>query len=173
MSEGQSPLAGMVKNRLREWAGWVHSPAYSAYPSSGVEYRILKEQENAGRRGDGMKFEIIEVNGESIACRPDGGMSQHAQRAGRQLALDNRCIETHKAIGFLPLALRQVIIRRWIRPDQRDKPLSFRDVGNLLEIPEETARDRHAKALTKLERHIYGPFTLAQEPAAGSVSAAA
>lgn len=154
----QSPCAKMIKSRLREWAGWLHSPSYSAHSGRTVEYRIMTERENAGAKGDGMKYEIIEVAGEAIICRPDGGMWRAAVMGGRQLALDNRCIETHKAVEWLPADIRIVVVRRWVRPDQRDKPLSYDQIALMLKLPKETVRDRHLSALAKLERRIYGPF---------------
>jgi hypothetical protein len=149
-------MTSHIERRLREWAGWLHSPSYNAYPSTTVEWRIFTERENAGARGDGMRYEVLD----GVVCRPDGGMSQHAMRAGRILALDARCHETHKAIEILPGPMRLVVVKRHVRPDRRDKPMSFRALEGVLGEAEETLRDRYNAAARRLDRSIYGPFVV-------------
>lgn len=147
-----SPIAG----RLESWAMWLLRPV-SAFPSSSIFQKIKEMQANAGVRADGLRYEIIKVGGDSIACPPDGGMWQAVARRGRELAEDIRCIETHVAVSNLPAELRLVVVRRWVRVSAREKKRSVSQVAVELGIPRQTVEDRIQRALEKLDRAIYGP----------------
>ena len=119
--------------RIREWAKVRHWEKPNSFPASPFA-KIAEMQENAGIRGDGIRPDMIEVDGESIACRPDGGMAAYCGRNDKTLAFHIRARETAYAIMGLPEPLRVVVLEMYTVA-QRERPKSDRTVAELLGLP--------------------------------------
>ena len=67
-----------VQWRLKNWGEWVQRPREEFARSTSVFGKIASEQFNAGARGDGIVFDVID----GISCRPDGGMAEAVVKRG-------------------------------------------------------------------------------------------
>lgn len=118
--------------RIREWARVRHWEAPNAFPASPFA-KIADEQENAGARGVGIKYDMIPAEGDdpAQACRPDGGMSSFYERKDPALGPHMRCRETAFAIAGLPVEIRQVLLQMYV-VEQRERPKAERVVAEAL-----------------------------------------
>jgi len=151
-----------VQYRLMKWGQWCQEPAAVLSRSSSPFGRIAEMQENAGIRGDGIVFELIEVDGEVVSCPPDGGMSAMVEQRGRELAHNIRCRETNEAVQHLPQAMRRAIWETYVVP-HRERPRSARVVAGRIGVDESTVRESLKGAHAKISARIYGPFDFADE----------
>lgn len=113
----------LVRRRLEEYAEWCNAPAPNYSSGSSIFARIQDSHENAGISGSGMRPDIILVDDEAVACRPDGGMGRMAEDLGRMIAADNRCREIHDLVPYIPDFLRPVFNAAYVgfevpRPDE-------------------------------------------------------
>lgn len=146
-----------VQHRLMTWGRWVQEPKREFARSSSVFGRIHEMQENAGIYADGIRYELIEVDGDSVMCPPDGGLSREVERRARELAHDIRCRETHAAVSMLPDDLRLTIIHVYVVP-VREEPRSMRAAAKRLGVSDKTIGARLKSAHERVAREIYGRF---------------
>lgn len=118
--------------RVREWGRVRHWEKPNSFPASPFA-KIAEMHENAGIRGDGIRADMIEVDGESIACRPDGGMTAFCEKFEKGMPFHIRARETAYAIYGLPEDLRVVILEMY-RVPQRERPKSDRAVAEALSL---------------------------------------
>lgn len=118
--------------RIREWARVRHWEPPNAFPASPFA-KIAEMQENAGARSVGIKYDMVQEEGdaEAVACRPDGGMASFYERKDPSLGPHIRCRETAFAIAGLPVDLRIAVLAMYSVP-QRERPKSDRAVAELL-----------------------------------------
>lgn len=112
----------LVRRRLEEYAEWTNAPAPNYSSGSSIFARIQDSHENAGISG-GFRPDMILVDGEAVACRPDGGLGRMAEDLGRMIARDNRCREIHDIVPYIPVFLRRVFEAAYVgievpRPDE-------------------------------------------------------
>lgn len=153
-----------VQHRLMCWGRWVQEPRREFAHSSSVFGRIREMQENAGISGDGIRYDLIEVDGDAVMCPPDGGLSRAVERRARELAYDIRCRETHAAVAMLPDGLRSAVIHVYVVP-QRERPRSARRAAERLGVSDKTLRKRLDEAHERVALEIYGRFEVLPDDA--------
>ena len=141
-----------AKGRLYEWSRTRHYEEPNPWPASPF-YKIHREQENAGAHGSGIKFDIIEVDGESIAVPPDGGMGEFCERHERRMHFHLRAREVASAVDMLPPDLRAVVIETY-RVSQRERPKSERVVALAMGITRIEVIKRLERAYGWLSRDL-------------------
>lgn len=119
--------------RIREWSRVRHWESPNSFPASPFA-RIAEMHENAGIRGDGIASDMITMDGESVACRPDGGMADFCERHEKGMPYHIRARETAYAIHALPESLRVVVIEMYGVPS-RERPKSDRAVADKMGLP--------------------------------------
>lgn len=149
-----------VQWRLMMWGQWTQEPRREFARSSSPFGRIVEMQDNAGIVPDGIRYEIITVDGEAVSVPPDGGLSEACERAGRSLAHDMRCREVESAVADLPDGMRKAIITVYVVP-RREKPRSEREAALRLGVSQQTINEALTKAHARVSRQIYGMFDLA------------
>lgn len=154
-----------VQSRLAKWGRWVQEPRPELSRSRSVFGRIQDDRENAGIHGDGIRYDLVTVDGDTVSCPPDGGMSAAVEWRGKALAHDMRCRETARAVGMLPQALRAALQERFVVPP-REKLRSATIVGLRLGITGSAAEKRLERAYDRIARDIYGPFEVVEVAAA-------
>ncbi|HEY0916525.1 MAG TPA: hypothetical protein VGE22_16750, partial [Solimonas sp.] len=143
-----------VQYRLMKWGQWCQEPAPVLSRCSSPFGRIAEMKENAGIRGDGIVFDLIEVDGEVVSCPPDGGMSAMVERQGRAQAHDIRCREVNEAVLRLPQGMRRIIEQTYQVP-HREHPRSARVVAELLKITQQTVQEALKIAHKRISASIY------------------
>jgi hypothetical protein len=152
-----------IQARLMHWGQWSQQPRQHFDRSSSVFGRIAEMQGNAGIGADGIRYDMITIGGETVMCRPDGGMAEMADRAGRAMAHDFRCREIQDAIGHLPEVMRNTI-KATYRVPYREKPRSSRMVAEMLGVSPATVVESLRRAHEKIAGHVYGPFEVVAGP---------
>lgn len=99
-----------AKSRLREWAIWRLEGGFVPPSGSTPLGRIKDDKMNAGASAGGFRYDMMEFEGESIACMPDGGMFDTVTKYKGQLTHDQRCRDT----GELVRELRQRQRSLWV-----------------------------------------------------------
>lgn len=122
-----------VERRLKEYAEWRTQPTNHYAPTGSIFGRIAEMQDNAGARGSGIKPDIVVVDGEAVACRPDGGLSRTISRSGRQIAMDNRCVEVHELVRLLPNRHIPIFEAAYIG-EHREVPRSDEETAERLKV---------------------------------------
>ena len=90
-----------AKGRLREWAIWRLEGGFVP-PSGGTPLgRIQDDKMNAGASAGGFRYDMRELEGESIACMPDGGMFDIYVRHRGNIEHDQRCRDTGALVSQL------------------------------------------------------------------------
>lgn len=148
-----------IQWRLKLWGRWVQQDKQHFAHYSSVFGRIREMQDNAGIHGDGIRYELIEVDGESVMCPPDGGLSRAVERQAADLLHDIRCRETHAAVSMLPDAMRRTIIAVYVVP-AREQPRSARRAAEKLSINHKTVLEALKTAHERVAREVYGPFEI-------------
>jgi hypothetical protein len=108
-----------IEQRLREYSHWYRDEPLDVSLGESIFGRIQREQLNAGARGEGSRYDSFMVDGESVTCRPDGGMGRMADRIGAQLARDNRCREIRDLLPFMPRNHAEVMKVVYLGPEAR------------------------------------------------------
>lgn len=126
--------AQTAKGRLYEWSRERHWGVPNSFPASPFA-KIAEMQDNAGARSVGIKYDMVQEEGdeEAVACRPDGGMSALAEKHRKALPHHIRARETAASIATLPEALRIVVLTMY-GVTLRERPRSDRVVSDLLQI---------------------------------------
>ena len=150
-----------VREGLRNWGRWTQQPKPHFERTASVFGRIKEMGENAGIHGDGIKYDLLEVDGDVFMCPPDGGMGDMVDRAGSALAHDLRCRLFADAVANLPAQQRAAIITMYVVP-LREDPRSIREVARQLEKDYSTVKESLATAHTKIGRRVYGTFELVE-----------
>lgn len=154
-------LRHTVQFRLQKWGQWTQEPRREFGRSSSPFGKIAEMRENAGIRADGIRYEIIVVDGKSVQCPPDGGMSAECERAGKALSFDLQCREVEEAVASLPDGMRRVIVDTYV-VDKLEEPRSQERVADRLKLSRSTVRDALKTAHVRIAARIYGPFMLAE-----------
>jgi len=132
---------------LEDWGIWAREPREQTAIMPSIFGRIYDGQGAAGEHGVGMKYEIIILDGESTACKPDGGMSKLAQRRADEIRRQIRMREVNKAVRELTTKQHSVVYLTYA-VDRKQKPRSMRDVAAIMNIHFSTV-DEHLKAAYK------------------------
>lgn len=148
-----------IQHRLKHWGEWSQEPRRDWGRSSSPFGKIAEMHENAGIHADGIRYEILTVDGQSFSCPPDGGMSAEVERQGRAMAHDIRCREVEEAVSNLPQAHRLAIIHTYVVP-RREKPRSTRAVSDLMSCSHTQVARLLSEAHERLARRIYGEFEI-------------
>lgn len=148
-----------LQHRLLQWGQWTQEPRREFGRSSSPFGKIAEMHENAGLHGDGIRYEIIVVDGKSVQCPPDGGMWAECERAGRALSFDLKCREVEEAVACLPDAMRKAIIETYVVARKND-PRPQKEVAKRLKVSRSTVRDALKTAHGRIALRIYGPFQL-------------
>ena len=130
---------------LQDWGIWTKEPREQIALVPSISGKILDG--NAGERGSGMVYEIVVVDGESYAVKPDGGMSRLAQRRADEIRRQIRMREVNKAVRELTTKQHSVVYLTYA-VDRKQKPRSMRDVAAIMNIHFSTV-DEHLKAAYK------------------------
>lgn len=147
-----------IRSRLRHWGRWTQAPRLDLARSSSIFGIIVDMHENAGIRGDGIIYEIID----GVSIPPDGGMSAAIEQRGHEAAHDIRCRETHEAVSHLSERLRQAVTHTFV-VQERESTRTAARVAELMDISVHTAREYLAEAFDQLSDRIYGRFVLVEE----------
>jgi hypothetical protein len=150
-----------VEYRLMKWGQWTQEPQRHFGRSTSPFGTIAEMQDNAGIHPDGIRYEIIEVNGDSVSCPPDGGMWHEYERAGKALAFDIQCREVEEAVSRLPCQMRKAIIHTYV-VGRLDDPRSTHEVARRMNLSQSTVRESLSVAHQRVSRAIYGAFSLAE-----------
>lgn len=132
------------QERIDEWCEWNHEKHYALAPrSQSVMQRMVEERENAGARGSGFAYTMID----DTPCRPDGGVGAMIDRMYGSLKWDERCREVQDAYDAMPIAMRAIVQARYVG-HWRDTPRSHRDAADIIGLDHVTFFDQH-KAMLK------------------------
>lgn len=143
-----------IESRLLEYAEWLHEPGMQ-FSQPSVMGRIQDEQENAGARGSGMKYEMVD----DVPCRPDGGIAALVERMDRALSRDKRCRELREALD----ALKQIsadgyaVIDALYGGHWRDMPRSLEGASLMLGVKIGAFRERKTRAIAWLAGRLMLP----------------
>ena len=146
-----------IQERLEKWAQWTQEPRRQFGRSSSPFGKIAEMRENAGIRADGIRYELITVDGVSVSCPPDGGMWSEVERQGRAMAHDMRCREVDQAVADLPTPNRMAIIHTFV-VSRREKPRTTRAVGDLMACSHNQVAKLLREAYARICYRVYGPF---------------
>eukprot|EP00456_Euglypha_rotunda_P026519 TRINITY_DN21361_c0_g1_i1.p1 TRINITY_DN21361_c0_g1~~TRINITY_DN21361_c0_g1_i1.p1 ORF type:complete len:182 (-),score=35.40 TRINITY_DN21361_c0_g1_i1:346-891(-) len=146
-----------VREGLRNWGRWTQQPKPHFARSVSIFGRIREMHENAGISGDGIRYDLVEVDGEAVMCKPDGGMADMVDRIGEAMAHDLRCRLFADAVANLPGQQRSAISIMYVVP-LREDPRSIREVARQLERDESTVREAVSAAHRKVGSRVYGTF---------------
>lgn len=120
MEAGATLRLMSVQERLREFHYWLKEGGWSLPTGQSIFYKIMREQSNAGRSGDGFKPDMIMVNGEVIPCRPDGGLSRAIEEDGDEIVRDSRCREIMYLLDYIPEEEARVFAVIYLGPEIRE-----------------------------------------------------
>lgn len=165
-------LRHTVQWRLKQWGDWTLEPRRDWGHSSSPFGKIAEMQENAGIRADGIRYEIIEFDGESISCPPDGGMWAEVERQGKAMAFDIKCREVEQAVSALPQSHRLAVIHTYVVGKKED-PRSSRVVADLMKISHKTVSLLLKEAHKRVADAVYGVFQVLPSDEEASLDEAA
>lgn len=146
-----------VEYRLMKWGRWTQEPQRHFGRSSSPFGKIAEMQDNAGVRADGIRYEIIEVDGDSVSCPPDGGMWHECERAGKALSFDIQCREVEDAVSRLPEQMRKAVINTYV-VDKLEDPRSTHEVARRMRLSQSTVHESLSAAHMRISKSIYGAF---------------
>lgn len=146
-----------IQHRLQQWAQWTQEPRRLFGRSSSPFGKIAEMQENAGVHVEGIRYELITVDGVTVSCPPDGGMWSEVERQGSAMAHDMRCREVESAVADLPLDHRMAIVHTFV-VTRREKPRTTRAVGDLMDCSHKHVQKLLREAYVRVSYRVYGPF---------------
>lgn len=144
-----------AKGLVYEWSRQRHFEGPNHWPAS-TFYKIYVEQENAGAKANGIQFDIITVDGDSVSVPPDGGLGDFCDRWSVRLKRHNRVQDTGRAINALPSELRAVIVEMY-GVAQRERPKPERAVAEAMALTRIEVIKRLERAYGWLGRDIGVP----------------
>jgi len=153
----QQQRLSTIEYRLVEFGEWLNEPGLHVAAGWSIFGKIREEQENAGAHGDGIKPDIIVIDGEATMCRPDGGLAALAEQMGREIARDNRCRDILDLLHYLPDHHRDVMKATYVAP-ARDVPRSARAAAKLLGVTRDQYGERKAALLGWFEGAMFRVF---------------
>lgn len=125
--------------RLKDWGRWLHSHGINCHPGVNTVWRLL--QEGVGAPDDS-------------GVAGDGGLGDLIDRIGFVISLSSLCIETHRAIGEMPLHYRRLVYATYAMPSHRDRPRGRRAAADMLRITEDEYRTQREAMLHWLEHRL-------------------
>lgn len=128
-----------VVGRLREYGRVRHEEAPNVYPSQNVLYRVMQDRENAGAKGSGIRYDIIQTEDdpEGTAVAPDGGLGELVDRQGRDISRFARAQEIATALNQMPAQYQQAVAAMY-HVEQRERFRSMADAAEKLKMPKST-----------------------------------
>lgn len=128
-----------VVGRLREYARVRHEEQPNVYPSQNTLYRVMQERENAGARGGGIQYDIVQTEDdlEGTPVPPDGGLGELVDRLGRNISRFARAQEIATAINQMPKQYRHAVAAIY-HVEQRERCRSMADAAGKLGMPKST-----------------------------------
>lgn len=116
---------------------------------------ILDMQYNAGVRAGGFAYEMIEVDGEAVACIPDGGLWEVCMLPGRAALADKsrRLAEVRDALETIPREHKETLAATYVEFG----PRSAESAARAMQIHRDEFFDRLARALEWMELKLCIP----------------
>lgn len=133
-----------AEGRMYEWSRCRHFTPPNPWPASPF-HKIHVMQENAGMRGSGLQFDVID----GVSCRPDGGMADFCERHDSRMTDHLRSRETYYAVMSLRDEHRAVLMAKY-RVENRERPRTLRAAAEVLGVAHTTLADRLERALIAL-----------------------
>lgn len=144
-----------IERRLIEYGKSLLEPGQVSYfPRSTPMHRIKEDKENAGAGGSEFHYDMVEVEGETTPCMPDGGVGDMVGRMAGAIAHDRRCVEIRFALERMPADLWVIVKETYIGYNARDIPRRATEAAALLHMTIEAYRHRKRKMLAWLERDL-------------------
>lgn len=146
-----------ARGRLYEWARVRHWEPPNAFPASPFA-RIAEMQDFAAARGVGIKYDMVQEEGdtEAVACKPDGGMVNMCARlenVPHSHAMRMRCRETQAAIDVMPKAYR-LVVRSMYEVERLERPKQIAGAAEKAQMEETTFRKTMDLALAWLQGRL-------------------
>lgn len=149
-----------VMGRLKEYARVRHEDPPNIWPSENTLYRVMRERENAGARGRGIRYDIIstEDDPEGTAVPPDGGLGDLVDHDGAEISRFARCQEIATALNQMP-AQYQAAIAAMYHVEQRERCRTMNDAAGYLKMPKTSFQLLIGAAYGWLEGRLHLPVT--------------
>ena len=144
-----------IESRLIEYGKSLLEPGQESYmPAATVLHRVKVMQENSGARPCGFAYDMIEVEGENVACMPDGGLGAMVERMAASIEHGRRCAEMAEAVLSLPPDYMTFVQTVYCGPSMRDIPRKPKATMDMLKITPRAYYWRRDKLFAWLEDRL-------------------
>ena len=142
-----------IEARLIEYGRSLLEPGHDFYPATTVMHKI-KMQENAGARAEGFTYDMVEVDGDTTPCMPDGGLADMVERMAGAIDRSRRCAEMREAVNTLPADYKAIVEATYCNYSWRDIPRRPSAAAKILGWPEEVFIERRRLMFAWLEDRL-------------------